>query len=214
LKYKDRFDINNLHIVLENRRLLAHPDNSAAKEQLRDVHDAELRKVKAQNEEKLKDYEMMNAQIAHEKRVLQEEYLRRANQGEDLKHGLHNQMNSKHQHAVDQIKENREFKNDFSIGGIKSFGITNIDIRPQLAEKEVRVANQKATEKERDHNLMAQLDEYDKNKIASEVQRKKEFGQMLNKTLNEQIAITEEKRNRRTNAIKKRAANHPQRNFV
>jgi len=38
---------------------------------------------------------------------------------------------------------------------------------------------------------MAQLDEYDKNKVAAEVERKKQFGQMLNKTLNEQIAITE-----------------------
>jgi hypothetical protein len=61
---------------------------------------------------------------------------------------------------------------------------------------------------------MAQLDEYDKNKVAAEVERKKQFGQMLNKTLNEQIAITEEKKNRRSNAIKQRAANYPKRSFA
>jgi len=131
--------------------MLVYPDNSQAKEQLRDVHEAELRKVRTQNEEKLKDYEMMNAQIAHEKRVLHEEYLRRAGVGEDLKNGLQNQMVGKYQRAVDQVKENREFKNDFSIGGIRSFGITNIDIRPQLALKHERVVNEQTAERERDH---------------------------------------------------------------
>jgi hypothetical protein len=138
LSYKDRFDDNNLAIVLENRRLMVHPDNSMAKAQLRDVHEAGVRKVRAENEEKLKDYELMNQKIAHEKRVLQEEYLRRAAGGQDLRSGLLNQMDSKHAKVSDQVVEGREFKNDFSIGGIRSFGITNIDIRPQLAEKEAR----------------------------------------------------------------------------
>lgn len=156
---------------------------------------------------------MMNNQIAHEKRILQEEYLRRAGAGHDLKNGLQNQMHSKHQKAVDQVQENREFKNDFSIGGIRSFGITNIDIRPQLAEKHARVQHERADERDRDHYLMAQLDEYDRNKISAEVQRKREFGAMLNKTLNEQIQVTEEKRNRKIDAIKTRAKNYPKKSY-
>jgi len=53
---------------------------------------------------------------------------------------------------------------------------------------------------------MAQLDEYDRNKVAVEVERKKEFGNMLNKTLNTQIKVTDEKRNRKINQIKQKAA--------
>jgi len=205
LNYKDRFDMNNLHIVLENRRMMVHPDNSMAKEKLREVHEAELRKVKSQNEEKLRDYEMMNNQVAHEKRILQEEYLVRAGKGADLGSGLQHQMCGKQQKANEQVKENREFKNNFSIGGIKSFGISNIDVRPQLAEKHERQYFEKVDEKVNDHALMNHLDEYDRNKVSAEVERKKQFGLMLNQSLNQQIAITEEKKNRKINAIKTRA---------
>jgi len=211
LNYKDRFDDNNLAIVLENRRMMVHPDNSMAKAQLRDVHEAGVRKNRVQNEEKLRDYEMMNQKIAHEKRVLQEEYLRRAAGGADLRNGLMNQMNDKNVKAVDQVQEGREFKNDFSIGGIRSFGITNIDIRPQLAEKESRQHREKAAERVADANLMAQLDEYDRNKVHVELERKAQFGQMLNSTLNQQIKVTEEKRDRKINQIKKKAARMPAR---
>lgn len=209
LSYKDRFDDNNLAIVLENRRLMVHPDNSMAKAQLRDVHEAGVRKVRAENEEKLKDYELMNQKIAHEKRVLQEEYLRRAAGGSELRSGLLNQMESKHHKASDQVVEGREFKNDFSIGGIRSFGITNIDIRPQLAEKEARQNREKVSERNQDAGMMAQLDEYDRNKVHVERERKAAFGQMLNSTLNQQIAVTEEKKNRKINQIKKKAARMP-----
>lgn len=211
LNYKDRFDDNNLQIVLENRRLMVHPDNSMAKAQLRDVHEAGMRKNQVQNEEKLRDYEMMNNKLAHEKRVLQEEYLRRAQGGSDLRNGLVNQMNDKNAKAVDQVHEGREFKNDFSIGGIRSFGITNIDIRPQLADKAARKQREVTDERAKDANLMAQLDEYDRNKVHVELERKAQFGQMLNSTLNQQITVTEEKRNRKINQIKKKAANAPPR---
>jgi len=209
LQYKDRFDDHNLQIVLENRRLMVHPDNSLAKEKLRDVHENEMRKATVSNQEKLKDYEQMNAQIAHEKRILQEEYLRRAGKGVDLRNGLLNQMHDKTDKVVGQVSENREFRNDFSIGGIKSFGITNIDIRPQLADKAERKHREVVEERNQDRNLMAQLDEYDRNKVNVEVERKKAFGQMLNSSLNQQIAVTEEKKNRKINAIKKKAANCP-----
>lgn len=213
LNYKDRFDINNLHIVLENRRMMVHPDNSLAKEKLRDVHEAEVRKANTQNEEKMRDYEMMNQQVAHERRILHEEYLARAGKGHDLASGLQTQMNGKQQRAVDQVKQGREFKNDFSIGGIKSFGITNIDIRPQLEAKHERIYNERVEERVTDHALMNHLDEYDRNKVAAEVERKRLFGKMLNQSLNEQIAVTEEKRNRKINAIKTRAANYPKRPY-
>lgn len=131
-----------------------------------------------------------------------------------MRHGLVDQMNNKQRTAIDQVRENREYKNDFSIGGIKSFGITNIDIRPQLREKEQRLQAEKQEVRNTDHVLMNQLDEYDRNKIAAEVERKKQFGKMLNQTLNEQIAITEEKRNRKINAIKQRAANYPKRSYA
>jgi len=61
---------------------------------------------------------------------------------------------------------------------------------------------------------MAQLDEYDKNKVAAEIERKRQFGKMLNQTLNEQIAITEDKRNRKINTIKQRAMGYPKRSYA
>jgi hypothetical protein len=85
--------------------------------------------------------------------------LRRAAGGQELRNGLLNQMDSKHAKVSDQVVEGREFKNDFSIGGIRSFGITNIDIRPQLAEKEARQNREKVSERDRDAGMMAQLDE-------------------------------------------------------
>jgi len=105
LQYKDRFDDNNQNIVFENRRLMVHPDNNMAKEQQRGVYESEVRKLQVNNEEKLKDYEMMNNQVAHEKRILHEEYLRRANKGADLRSGLLDQMVDKERTGVHQVEE-------------------------------------------------------------------------------------------------------------
>merc|ERR1712178_224721 len=111
LNYKNRFDLRNLHIVLENRPNLVHSDNYMAREQLRELHDHQLRKANEQNAEKMADHNMMNEQVAHERAVLQEEYLRRANKGLNLKDGLVTQINNKHHRAADQVAEDRAHVN-------------------------------------------------------------------------------------------------------
>jgi len=213
LNYKNRFDMRNLHIVLENRPNLVHSDNSMAREQLADVHAEQLRKANERNAEKMADHQNMNEQVAHERAVLQEEYLRRAQKGMGLKDGLVTQIHNKHHRAADQVAEDRAHVNTFQIGGKGSYGITNCDIRPQLAAKEARIAQETAEVKQHDHNLINQLDQYDRNKVAIEQARKREFGAMLNKTLNEQIVQVEAKKNARFNAIKARAANYPKKPY-
>lgn len=214
LNYKQRFDLNNLHLVLESRQQLHHSDNYLAKEKLRELHDHQVRKAEESNAEKLHDFHQMNDQVAHERKVLQEEYLRRAGKGDDLKDGLQHQMHNKHFRASDQVHEDRAFKNTFQIGGTGSYGITNIDIRPQIVEKEARQARENAEVKDHDHHMVSQLDQYDRNKVNLEQARKKEFGMLLNKTLNEQMVVVEAKKGARTNAIKARAANYPKRSYM
>lgn len=214
LNYKNRFDLRNLHIVLENRPNLVHADNSMAREQLRDVHEEHVRKANERNAERMADHQNMNAQVAHERAVLQEEYLRRANKGLGLKDGLVTQIHNKHHRAADQVAEDRAHVNTFQIGGKGSYGITNCDIRPQLVAKETRIAQETAEVRNLDHQLINQLDQYDRNKVAIEQARKREFGLMLNKTLNEQIVQVEAKKNARFNAIKARAANYPKKPYM
>jgi len=214
LNYKNRFDMRNLHIVLENRPNLVHSDNYMAREQQREVHDYQVQKANEKNAEKMADHNMMRDQVAHERAVLHEEYLRRAEKGAGLADGLVNQIHNKHYRAADQVAEDRAHVNTFQIGGTGSYGITNCDIRPQLAEREANRANQQHQTKSTDHRLVNQLDQYDKNKVAIEQERKREFGLMLNKTLNEQIVGIEAKKNARFNAIKSRAANYPKKPYM
>jgi len=214
LNYKNRFDMRNLHIVLENRPNLVHSDNYMAREQQREVHDYQVQKAQEKNAEKMADHNMMRDQVAHERAVLHEEYLRRAAKGAGLADGLVTQIHNKHHRAADQVNVDRGHVNTFQIGGLGSHGITNCDIRPQLAEREANRANDQSQVKNTDHRLINQLDQYDKNKVAIEQERKREFGLMLNKTLNEQIVGIEAKKNARFNAIKTRAANYPKKPYM
>jgi len=214
LNYKNKFDMRNLHIVLENRPNLVHSDNYMAREQQREVYDYQVQKANEKNNEKMADHNMMKDQVNHERAVLQEEYLRRATKGAGLADGLMTQIDNKHHRASDQVAVDRGHVNTFQIGGLGSHGITNCDIRPQLAERADNKANEQSQVKNTDNRLVNQLDQYDKNKVTIEQERKREFGLMLNKTLNEQIVGIEAKKNARFNAIKTRAANYPKKPYM
>jgi len=58
LNYKNKFDMRNLHIVLENRPNLVHSDNYMAREQQREVYDYQVQKANEKNNEKMADHNM------------------------------------------------------------------------------------------------------------------------------------------------------------
>jgi len=162
-----------------------------------------MKNQKKQKELK-EDAKIISMQMEHDRRCIQEEHRRQNYKNAALKDTLINQIANRNNMAVADRDENRGFKNDFTIGK-GDHPLVNYDLSKELELKNSRLNYEKQFENNQDAMLMDRLNEFDRKKTTADVNRKNKTRVELNKTLNEQCAINEEKRNRHKNEVLARA---------
>lgn len=135
---------------------------------------------------------MINDLVAHERRVLDSEYMVKRGQGLQLKDGLITQMREKeHMHRSEM---NAKRDNGTSLNGVgmfDKFGNANYNLKDDISAKANNRAHLKASEVKGDAAMVKNLSQYDKYCVEREQAVKQALQDQWNSHLQGQMAQTE-----------------------
>lgn len=156
LAHKQSMDYWNWNYVHDHRRKVPKVDNNELLLQKNATIKENARKRNVEADQKRNDIGMINDLVSHERRVLQDEYLRRANMGQNLKSGLLNQIREKEDHHRSD-GNSRGVGTSLPIGLLDKFGNDNYDLAQDIREDNKRRALQRAQAANEDAKIVDNL---------------------------------------------------------
>lgn len=162
------------------------------------------RKRREDKKQRVHDAKVVSELVANEREQRYEEAVRQKQKTEILQNAYDTQVREKQimQGFEAEQRQKEATGTSFIDGSFNKFGNLNYDYRNDIAANEARKTKKSNKFRNVDHQIVDNLDNYDREMVHNERERKREQMEMLNKEYNTDLARLEREKNDEADARK------------
>lgn len=205
---KDLIDQWNWNYIHDHRRKkMDHPKDNTQLMEMKELAIREnARKRREENKNKLNDINLVNDLVANEREQRYQEYARNKQKTEILQNAYQTQMKEREiQQQLERAERQKDAKGTSLINGdFDRFGNMNYDYREDIQNNNERKVTTYEKYKNQDHKIVENLDNYDREMVHNERERKRMQTEQLNREYNSEMARLERERQASIEAKKHR----------